>query len=150
MQDSVVESQIKRDLARKAESEKLSNAKSGSRIFGEDEKERSKFFWKEVAADSIERLRIADEARDLTAKATERLARLEMAEEKKREFRAMTESYEKEKSRLLEIQQALGQRFRDYQRKEAEQSDERGAAAKRLASRTISSSMLFEACVLFS
>ena len=70
---------------------------------------------------------------------------MERAEGQKREFLASTEAYEREKIRLLETQQALGQRFREYQRREAEQSDERGAAAKRLASRTISSSMLFEA-----
>ena len=50
---------MKQDSAQKAESERASSSKSRSRIFGEDEKEK--------------------EARDLTAKATERLARLEMA-----------------------------------------------------------------------
>ena len=91
------------------------------------------------------RVKKSDEARELTAKATEKLARLERAEAKRRDVLAMSEAYEKEKGRLYEIQQALGQRFREYQRKEAEQSNERGAAAKRLAARTIRSLMLFKA-----
>ena len=42
---------------------------------------------------------------------------MKRAERKKRDFLAMTEAYKKEKFWLLEIQQALGQRFRDYQKK---------------------------------
>ena len=44
LQNIVIESQMKRDSARRAEQEKLSNAKYGSRIFGEEEKEKSKKF----------------------------------------------------------------------------------------------------------
>ena len=44
MQNVVIETQMKRDLARKAESGKVSNVKSGARIFREDEAEKSKFF----------------------------------------------------------------------------------------------------------
>ena len=59
LQDVVVETQMKRDSARSAESEKVLSLGSGSRIFRKDEKEKSKIFWKEVAADSIQRLKIA-------------------------------------------------------------------------------------------
>ena len=44
MQDSVVESQMKRDSARKAESERASSSKSVGRIFREDEKKNRNFF----------------------------------------------------------------------------------------------------------
>ena len=70
MQDSVVESQMKRGLARKAESERVSNSQSGARIFGEEETEKSKKIWKEVAIDSRHRVKILEE---LTAKAAEKL-----------------------------------------------------------------------------
>ena len=42
LQDIVVETQMKRDSARKAESENGSSSKAGPRIFGEDETEKSK------------------------------------------------------------------------------------------------------------
>ena len=109
MQDIVVETQMKRDQARKAEPERASISHSVAGIFREDESEKKKFFWKEVAANSKERVKKSDEARELTAKVAEKLARLERAGKKRREFLAMTEAYEKEKMRLLEIQQALGQ-----------------------------------------
>ena len=86
----------------------------GQEFSAKTKRKSQKKKWKEVTADSIERLRIADEARELTAKAAERLARLEKAEAKKQEILASSEAYEREKMRLLEIQQALGQRFRDY------------------------------------
>ena len=42
LQDAVIETQMKRDSARKAESEKVSSLQSGGRIFGEEEIEKPK------------------------------------------------------------------------------------------------------------
>ena len=100
---------------------------------------------KEVAINSRQRVKKTVEALALTAKAAEKLASLERAETKKREFFDLSGAYEKEKSRLKDFQLALGHRFKKYQKEEAEQSSERGEAAKRLSIRTSKSSMLFEA-----
>ena len=44
LQDVVVETQMKRDQARRSESEKASSSRSVGRIFGEEEVEKSKIF----------------------------------------------------------------------------------------------------------